>query len=91
MKFSFVRLTCDSIDVSFDKIYSQQNKELRGELILSNVNYLIDDLSENIVYYLGKLGINDLLVDYENEDVFNEVCKEYEKWLKDNFNISDFE
>ena len=91
MKFLFIRITCDPINVRFDKIYSQQNEELRGELILDDaIYYLVDDLSENITYYLGIIGINDL-VDGENEDTFNEVCKEYEKWLKDNFDISDFE
>lgn len=90
MKFLFSRLTWDSIDVDFDKIYSQQNKKLPREFIDDDaIYYLIDDLSENIVYYLDRIGINDLL-DSENEDTFNEVCKEYEKWLKDNFDISDF-
>lgn len=90
MKFSFVRLTCDPINVSFDKIYSLQSKELRKEFILDDaIYYLVNDLSENTIYYLERIGIDDLL-DGENEDTFNEVCKEYEKWLKDNFDISDF-
>lgn len=90
MKFLFTRLTWDPINVDFDKIYSLQNKELPRKFIDDDaIYYLIDDLSENIVYYLGRIGINDLL-DGENEDNFNEVCKEYEKWLKDNFDISDF-
>jgi len=90
MKFPFIRLTWDQIDIDFGKIYSQQNKELPREFIDDDaIYYLINDLSENIVYYLGIIGINDLL-DGENEDTFNGIRKEYEKWLKDNFDISDF-
>jgi hypothetical protein len=89
MKFSLVRLVKEPIEVSFDKIYSQQIKELRREDVEDEYD-LEYDLLDGIEYYLNRIGINDLLYE-ENEDVFSDIGKEYEKWLiKDNFDISDF-
>ena len=88
MKFSLVRLVKEPIEVSFDKIYSQQTKELRGEEIEDEYD-LVYDLLEGIEYYLNRIGINDLLYE-ENEDIFSDIGEEYRKWLKDNFDISDF-
>lgn len=88
MKFSLFRITKESVEVSFDKIYSQQTKELRGEGVEDEYD-LVYDLLEGIEYYLNRIGINDLLYE-ENEDVFSDIGEEYRKWLKDNFDISDF-
>lgn len=89
MKFALVRLVKEPIEVSFDKIYSQQIKELRREEIEDEYD-LEYDLLDGIEYYLNRIGINDLLYE-ENEDVFSDIGEEYRKWLeKDNFDISDF-
>ena len=89
MKFALVRLVKEPIEVSFDKIYSQQIKELRREKVEDEYD-LEYDLLDEIEYYLNKIGINDLLYE-ENEDVFSDIGEEYRKWLeKDNFDISDF-
>lgn len=88
MKFSLVRLTKEPVEVSFDKIYSQQIKELRREEVEDEYD-LVYDLLEGPEYYLKRIGINDLLYE-ENEDVFSDIGEEYGKWLKDNFDISDF-
>lgn len=89
MKFSLFRVTKEPVEVSFDKIYSEQIKELRREDVEDEYD-LEYDLLDEIEYYLNRIGINDLLYE-ENEDVFSDIGKEYEKWLiKDNFDISDF-
>ena len=90
MKFALVRLVKEPIEVSFDKIYSQQTKELRREEVEDEYD-LEYDLLDEIEYYLNKIGINDLLYE-ENEDVFSYIGEEYRKWLieKDKFDISDF-
>jgi hypothetical protein len=89
MKFSLVKLVKEPIEVSFDKIYSQQTRELRREEVEDEYD-LVYDFLEGPEYYLNRIGINDLLYE-ENEDVFSDIGKEYEKWLiKDNFDISDF-
>lgn len=89
MKFSLFRVTKEPVEVSFDKIYSEQIKELRREDVEDEYD-LEYDLLDGIEYYLNRIGINDLLYE-ENEDVFSDIGKEYEKWLiKDNFDISDF-
>lgn len=88
MKFALVRLVKEPVEVSFDKIYSQQIKELRREEVEDEYD-LVYDLLEGTQYYLTRIGIDDLLYE-ENEDVFSDIGEEYGKWLKDNFDISDF-
>ena len=88
MKFSLVKLVKEPIEVSFDKIYSQQTRELRKEEVEDEYD-LVYDFLECPEYYLNRIGINDLLYE-ENEDVFSDISEEYKKWLTDNFDISDF-
>lgn len=90
MKFALVRLVKEPIEVSFDKIYSQQTKKLRREKVEDEYD-LVYDLLDDIEYYLARIGIDDLLYE-ENEDVFSDIGEEYRKWLieKDKFDISDF-
>lgn len=88
MKFSLVKLVKEPIEVSFDKIYSQQTRELRREEVEDEYD-LVYDFLECPEYYLNRIGINDLLYE-ENEDVFSDISEEYKKWLTDNFDISDF-
>ena len=88
MKFSLFRVTKEPIEVSFDKIYSQQTKELRGGEVEDEYD-LVYDFLEGPEYYLNRIGINGLLYE-ENENVFSDIGEEYKKWLTDNFDISDF-
>lgn len=85
MKFALVRLVKEPVEVSFNKIYSQQIKKLRREEVEDEYD-LVYDFLEDPEYYLNRIGINDLLYE-ENEDVFSDIGEEYKKWLTDNFDF----
>ena len=92
----FEYLIKQKIDIDFNKLYQEQLKLSYniavGEITIDD---LIDDLSEYFEDYMDEIyNIPHDAIDEEGnfygEEFFDNVCREYENWLCENFNPNDF-
>ena len=92
----FEYLIKQKIDIDFNKLYQEQLKLSYniavGEITIDD---LIDDLSEYFEDYMDEIyNIPHDAIDEESnfygEEFFDNVCREYENWLCENFNPNDF-
>ncbi len=94
MEFSYTILEEKTVDINFEDVYKIQcgsfsdDENFKDPDLVEGI--LCDDFGDNLEYYLHKLGFIDF-DESENEYVSNIIWREYEKWLDDNYNPSDFE
>ena len=97
MEFTYAIITEKTVDIDFRNIYNIQINDYFHSRFDFNQNdiesakdYLSDDFGDNIEYYLNRIGLIDFN-DCDNENVSDSIWREYNDWLDDNYNPSDFE
>ena len=92
----FEYLIKQKIDIDFNKLYQEQLKLSYniavGEITIDD---LIDDFSEYFEDYMAEIynlpyDAIDEEGNFYGEEFFDNMCREYENWLCENFNPADF-